>query len=222
MLLVSISLSFFYHSIMLIVWFIFSSGQNHSNTWYERFGGAYFELAKSKYFYWEMKDLLKVWSSTSWSIFRGEMENKENRFLVDFGLSCRRHKRTFVLRFSDNILSMPDRRAVVLRASICIFHEQYERKSSFGGWILFFRPFRCSNNIGPCWTLNRVNKEWGESQLHVSHLHLRRREDCCLCSAVRPPPPRSTLSSQMSTTTTPSLTSPYLLTSPSEKKRPTF
>lgn len=65
------------------------------------------------------------------------MENKEDRFVVDFGLSCRRHKRMLVLKFSGNILSTPDRRAAVLRASICIFHEQYERKSSFGGRIFF-------------------------------------------------------------------------------------
>lgn len=217
MLLVSMPLSFFYHSIMLIVWFIFSSGQNDSNTWYLR----------------GLRGLLLNWPTANTSIWKCRTSSKsepqphggykENRFVVDFGLSCRRHKRTFVLRFSGNILSTPDRRAAVLRDTICIFHEQCERKSSFRGRILFFsRSFRCSNNIGPCWTLKRVNKEQGESQLHVSHPRLRRREGYWLCSAVRLPPPRWTLSSQTSTTTTPSLTSPYLLTSPSERKRPTF
>lgn len=52
------------------------------------------------------------------------MENKEDRFVVDFGLSCRRHKRMLVLKFSGNILSTPDRRAAVLRANIYVFHEQ--------------------------------------------------------------------------------------------------
>lgn len=56
------------------------------------------------------------------------MENKKDRFVVDFGLSCKKHKGTLLLTFSGNILSSPERRATVLRATICIFHEKYGMK----------------------------------------------------------------------------------------------
>lgn len=209
-------LSFICHSIMLIVWFIFSGDQNETNTIFG--GGVLLNWPKANASTGKRRTSSKSEPQTHGAYLEG-MENKEDRFVVDSGLSCRRHKKVLELKFSGNILSTPDWCAAML---ICIFHEQYERKSSFGGGIFYFSELSdVQITLAPIghW---RVNKKWGESQLHVSHPHLQRREGCCVCSAIRLPPPRSRLSSQMSTTMTPSLTSPYLLTSPSEKKRQTF
>lgn len=211
-------LSFICHSIMLIVWFIFSGDQNEWNTWFLRgLGDLLLNWPKANTSTGKRRTSSKSEPQPHGAYLEG-MENKENRFVLDFGLSCRRHKRMLLLKFSGNILSTRSSE----QPSAFFMNNTRGNRLSEVEFFIFSDLSDVQITLAPIghWKESIMNEE-NHSYMFRTHT-FRGNEGSCLCSALRLPPPRSTLSSQMSTTTTPSLTLQYLLTSPSEKKKPTY